>query len=1094
MAYVELRRTLIPNNTGIGAPYTAVTDWYDPARRTVFSTEEDSQVSDPRALPTDQEIDRFEVRAGLVHIVRYDGHGSIYTTSLKSSGGGGPSTNLQALTTYATPYASGPGLADACVDATGHLGAPPYQLALTYVSGAGPGVGFAQTGVSPSEYYPWRFYNLAAGRYELAVTDASGARALTTVLVTDNRVVNGRGWVLQDTYSGDPQTGSGYQLFWVYNDHEVKSATYSGGGGGGGDYSTAYGVQIDSYFLPGGVSWRKVFSDGQGGVYFVDAPLDKAAAGSLDLHNLIWLHPDTAAERNGGILVEVNATALPVTFTLPGHAPNRVGSFDGLGPGTYAVTATDALGNTLTVTVELKLGYGKWRELTYQEVGSSTLFRLELWLKAYAGAASPIVGGKSPVVLASDGLNSSLGGQGDLPPVVGTSAELSFFVEPGTFDAIDAGPEFSCRVDFYRAGQLAFRGYVKPAGLSESVLLDGRHEATLTATDGLAGLKDVHFTGHQGQRLLGHRPWLNTIIHCLSRCNIALPLRFFTNRRDATMASTDAPETEATSNRTGYWKQGQDSDPLPQRDTLNALCQALGGTLVQRAGAWEIRSPLEAAADTPGRTYQPAGTRTGAATALAPAGAIRPPRAGGWCWLSKSQRKQVRAAWKSLTGHTDVGYLKNAFVPGTVFSDPYAWVTDASKLRALTGWKPRAGGSFPLVFVRTGDKQDKHATRWLRSATPAAADDNYVQSPLLPLAAGGEAVPAFLSFTGRVVASEQFTDPTTGTAYASPSTAIKALLRYEIVVDGQGRGAQLVELAAGSSDVTVTVPVDALPAGALGAVLRVGTWYAPLPDAMLLVKDFAFGTGYKRGEPVKYQGKFFVARQDMAALGGGIGIAPGSAATAPYWAEIAATSFATGQLLLSEIAVQLRPQSVTWDGDDNFRADGPAGTVRPTEVLEVFHADVPRAAGLYSGCVPAFGKAVALLDGTMSSSWRRPSDLQPAPLFESAVLDGLALRGGPSKLLLGTVSTAGLAPPYMLDAVDTPADVPGRRFLVAAWRWDTKLARVELSQFEIGAGEGLVVDIPSGARVTTNVVQVLPGQYLPELRVTEDGAVRVVEG
>jgi hypothetical protein len=1089
--YKELRRTLIPNNTGIGAPFTAVTDYYDPATRRPIAQEEDSQVNDPRELATGTEIDRFEVRPGLVHVVRYNGHGSVYTTSITSAAGpGNPSQNLTAIAQPSTTNTSAAGVPDASIDVTGHLGLPPYALKLTGTSGAA--VGTVLTGTSPSEYYPYRFRNLPTGGYDAQVTDASGAVATVAVIILAGVGVP-RGYDLHTTYTGDQQNGSGTRKIYVYNDGSLyEYQTPAGSGNDGDDYYTAYGFQLDAFLLDA-TTWRTVHADGQGGIYYVDAQLDTAAAGTLELHNIIWFDPDTALEQNGGILLEVNATALPVTFTLPRHGSNTTGSFDQLAAGIYPVTATDALGNTITVTVELKLRYGKRYELTYQEVGSPTLFRIELWTQDYDGEPETISGGAEVAVLESDALNTSLGGQGDLPSVVGTSLEATFRVPAGTFDDIDAGPQFYCRVDFYRNNKLEFRGFVIPSGLSESELQDGKLETSLTATDGLAQLKDVYFTGHQGQRLLGHRPWLNTVVHCLSRCKIALPLRFFTNRRDATMADSDAPETAATSNRTGYWKEGDDADPLFQREALNALAQALGGTLCQRGGAWEVRSPLEAAQDAPGRLYKPAGTYQGDAVALAPTGAVRPPRSGSWHWVERSQRKQVRASWKSLTGKTDVGYLKNAYIPGTVFSDPYAWVTDGSKLRAISGWKPAAGKTFPLVFIRVGDKQDKHATRWLRSATFSEADGNYLDGPLLPLVAGGESVPAFLSFTGRLAATETFSNPVTGSTYDSPTTGTKALLPYEIIVDGQSLGVQLAELKAGSSDATFTVELPRLLVGAKGALLRVGAWYAPDTLTLLLARNFAFGDGYKQGEAVKYQGKLYVARQEMKALGGGIGIAPGSITTAVYWAEITATDRATGQLLLSEIGVQLRPQGVTWDGADNVRVDSDTGTVRPTEVLDVFHADVPPAAGLYSGNLFAFGHGIGLRDGTMSTNWKRPSDLAPAPLFESAVLDIMALREGPSKLVPGTLATAGLEPPRLLDSVDLPNDLPGRRFLVGTRRWATKRGRVEVSLLEIGPGEGGDDDTPDGARATTNVVQLLPGQYVPELRLTEDGYIRVIE-
>jgi hypothetical protein len=164
--------------------------------------------------------------------------------------------------------------------------------------------------------------------------------------------------------------------------------------------------------------------------------------------------------------------------------------------------------------------------------------------------------------------------------------------------------------------------------------------------------------------------------------------------------------------------------------------------------------------------------------------------------------------------------------------------------------------------------------------------------------------------------------------------------------------------------------------------------------------------------------------------------------------------------------------------------------VRPTEPLKSYHVDVPLDAGLFAGNLHAFGKGVGSIDDAMTTSWSRPSDLNDSPLLEANTLDGLALRANNARLLVGTVRHKGVPPPYLLDSVDAPSDVPGRRFLVGATTWDTKAAEVEVSLIEIGKGEGADFIWPDGARITPESYEFTAGRYVPYLRAV-NGGIRV---
>jgi hypothetical protein len=1098
MALIQLRRKIFPNNTGTGAPFFAQLVYWDTDTRKLYRTQLDSQLNDPAELAKNTPVAQYQVAPGRSMNVFYNGNGSVYTrrgttTSLN---------NVAAVLGLLPIYTSDQGIADACVDVTGSLGQPPYRVTLTGASG--PALGYSQQQTAPSELFPTRFYNLAEGDYSVVVRDA-----LNHVNVTSFKVTAGIGYgraalIYEQAFA--PATAT---FQWSYNARNVVFYNY--GGKTPSTYITPYGTLLDGYLL-NATTWRRVYSRGQAPVngaplfdlvYFEDTPT--GVTSELELENLILFHPDTPAEQNGGLLLEMRATHPPLTFALTGAATqtNTTGHFDGLPAGTCDVLVTDRLGKATTVPVTLLDRYGKHWVLNYSEADAGRIpMRLELWTAGYAGAVEPIKGQAHPVIIRTDGLNGSLGGQGDIGPVVGTTAQLNLKITPEIFEEV-IGRDRYCRADFYYDNQLYFRGFVDPSTY-DAPMLPGLQNVSILATDGLGALKEIEMSGYVGQRLYGRRPWLNTLLHALSRTDVALPLHLFTNRRDATMSDADAPEELATTDRTGYWQQGENK-PWTLRKVLEAVAQALGGTLCQRGGAWQVRNILEAATDTEGRAYRPAGTPAGLLTVMAPTNTILPPTQGPLHWLDLSQVKQVRAGWKSLTGKTDVGYLKNAYPQGAVFSDKYAWLDDTSKLKAVSGWRPAPGTTFPLIFSRLGEKGSDYTTQWLRSAAYAIRTaGQYMQGPALPLAPGTEAVTANLQLTGLFAPEDYYLDAD-GNQVAAPTNAAKAVLPFELVVDGQSAGVQLAEFdlatSATAKPSTVTVPLPKLPSGAASMVLRLYSWFAA--DTKLLDNATVITAPglqvFKKGDVVKYDFgtgsyRLFIALKDTT-----IGQAGGAFLFniwQPYFAGIPATNAGHGTFYLSSVGVQLLPQGATWEGEDNFRADAVGGTIRPTDPLEVIHADVPLAAGLFGGNLPAFALGVALADGTMSTSWKRSIDLDAAPLFEANVYDGLALRDGATRLLLGVLDHRGILPPLLLDTFDAPfeeAGVAAHRFAVCTTEWNTKLGRTEVSLVQNGPGAAApnpYAQLSGNLRIADTLYQYLPGLFVPQARAADDGSIR----
>ena len=1021
----------------------ALNEYWDTEKRTVYRSQQQSQSDNPSEVALNTELTRYAVRPGLARVVRYGGDGLVYTADegvTLGPGSGGVCT-LGAPTITPNPAVTSNGATnDASVTVACVAGVQPYTLTLRLQNTAP--VLATTTSASPGQ--PAQFLALSPGRYQVTVTDAVGCAQTGLFDVFGGAGQNGPyGPSLRVSYSFNNGL---FRFFWNPATKAVETFSRQAlpGESTTDDYDdfTPPGTSVDGYMLADGFTWRVVRSDGQGGVVFSDS--DTRKPGLLELNNLIIFHPDSAAESNGGALVECNATDYPLSFQRVDGAgaavgpANGSGYFDGLPAGSYEVRVTDAEGRILNVPFALRLRYGKRWALTHDDV-HGTPYAAEIWQLNYTGPVSKLIGqGEAPVEIRTDGLNGATGGQGDVPAAVGTSCVLNLRTPVGLLEEVQLGGPQSFRLDVRYAGALAFRGYVSP-DVYTAPLLPGQVAVSVTATDGLANLKDVDFAGHLGQALSGRWPVLNTLLHCLSRCDVALPVRVLTSRRPLELATQAAPETRVLTERAGY--ADEKGAPLDCRTVVEALAQLLGGTLVQRGGAWEIRAAMEAAGRVTARVYAPAGTPRPAVVVAAPAGTILPPTrltGPGWRWGQASQQLSIRAGWKSLSAATDADYAKNALPAGDAFGRDTAWNQALDALLPTAGWSENvAAPGFPLALTRAGEKNTDLGARWPKATDPS--DARYLQSGVLPNAPENEDIPWALNITGRLVAVtadgfEVVLPPT-------PGQGRSATVTLEIVTDGQRPASPLYATfalpdAGKSADTVLSFPLGPLPAQSRITRLRLSPWQGTdLPGVVLLIK---------------------------------------------------------------QVAIVLQPQGATWDGADRFRATGPAGTVRPTEPVAVFHCDVPLKAGLFEGAAYAFRRATTVVGGALTTGWQRPEDDERgAPLLESAAYDGLALRARPSRLLTGPVYYGGTIPPRVLDAVDAPYDLDGRRFWIGACAWNLRQAFCETSLVEIGVGASVgtaepLAEYPPGVRLLDGVTfptgsPVVPGRGRPRVRATHHG-------
>jgi len=765
-----------------------------------------------------------------------------------------------------------------------------------------------------------------------------------------------------------------------------------------------------------------IFSNGQGGVQIGARTQDFVPR--LEVDNIILFHP-AGPTKTGGVVVEVHTSeeheADPfVAYRLYDAGgqllqTNLTGRFDGLLAGSYTVGVTTG-GRTVDVPVVLRSEYSPKWQLRFDDLKNNAPCRLELCVKGYTGAPVPVEedsicgqgDGPGPVSLSTEGLS---GGdtQGDLPDSIGSSLTMRLRTAPGLLQDVLLADR-NCRADFYYNEVLQSSCFVEQ-GIYDEALLAGPVDVELVAACGLAGLKDVDFAGHVGQELRGRRSVVNTLLHCLSRTGLSLPLAIYTNRVAAEMTTDEAPELAAFTDRLAY---GKDGSPLDMRSVVDACCQLLGGTLVQRGGAWEIRSALEAATATTGRLYGPAGSGGSLAPLPSPAGRIVPPDqaaidAGAptlarqaWYWLGASQRRQRRAGWKFYTGTADAVFAANALRQGDYFSDAAFWDESATVLRPETGWLI-GGGPFPLALVEAGGESSEFAASWPRATQ--GSPYGYLESELAPLVADPEGLAYEISIEAKLWlrSDEGEKDGTTASVWVE--------ILSDDIYGPVSTGAVLTFKAVGSLRDGFTTAKALIPVGLLPGQRH----------ARVRVHSYVYAYNVAGNSRPRVEG-------DTA-------------------------------LLVKSVGIQVLPQGAKWDGKTSFVASGPGGSVRPGTPLEVFHIDAPDRAGLFNGTALAFRNTVTHGPLGPTTQWRRRDDLRPAPLLANAVLDVLALRANPSQLLTGTVRHLGY-PPEALDAIDAPYDVNGRRFCVGSRTWDVRPATTSVVAFEIGAGQFITPPTP----------------------------------
>ncbi|SDY97441.1 hypothetical protein, partial [Hymenobacter psychrophilus] len=360
----------------------------------------------------------------------------------------------------------------------------------------------------------------------------------------------------------------------------------------GDPYSRDLRLLVDAYQLPDGRTFRQVYHNGAGGVRFTDTvPEVEQQVGEMEISNLIVTDIDEAGTPTGRVWIEAESPAPPIRYTVigPGGATgtNVTGQFAGLPAGSWQARATDAAGRTSSDTFEVQDRYRPRFTADWQALHGESVQVFILGYD-YAGEPETVCGaGNSPITRGWQG-----SGTDPLAPfleVVGQTVKLSLLTAYARQFLVLAGPnDRAHRVDVYRAGRLAFRGYIAPETYREP-LLSGRQAVTITASCGLGPLSEIEFLNHRQRLLSGRRPVLATILHCLSRTDLNLPLYIGGGLWDAGMDAEEEPLLQAYGQREVYNAGGDDIDKVALcRAVLEGELRGFFLQLCQRDGAWQL--------------------------------------------------------------------------------------------------------------------------------------------------------------------------------------------------------------------------------------------------------------------------------------------------------------------------------------------------------------------------------------------------------------------------------------------------------------------------------------------------------------------------
>jgi len=548
-------------------------------------------------------IPRIGDTSGTRHVTRYAGNGVVSYDAPEYNATSCPAATCDVVANGGSAQIvlpTTPTASDGSIRLTATTSRPPLQFLLTGTNNT--------TGLASGH-----FTGLPVGTYTIRIEDAVGciAQAGPFILISDTG--SGPRFWLKYTVEPDlmdPQPNRWLQIGYYYN-FTTRAAGYSYG-----DYSPTYEPDysrptnevVDSYYLPDNVTFRRVYHDGNGGLLFDDTVATPPAGAGLRFVNIIRTDIDQGGSDTGRVLLEASNDGAGGVITyvrVATNEQNTTGSFSGLPAGPHIFRATDPSGQLVEETVTIEDRYRlRWHLVVIGNFAEPE--EVLIYERDYDGEPERVCGDGD-----NEAITRAWTGQTDpaaeLPELVGQSATVVLRSDnPLAFEVLSTGDDRRHRVDI-RSGisqKLEFRGYASP-DLFRVAIHEGLPAITINASCGLATLRDTLFRNHLGQNITesGRWPILHTLLHCLSRCDVNLPLYVGIQLREQLLTASEETLAAIAADRSAYGE-----EPVLS-EVVEALLRPFKAVLWQARGAWWVASELDLALldEAKWTQYSPAG-------------------------------------------------------------------------------------------------------------------------------------------------------------------------------------------------------------------------------------------------------------------------------------------------------------------------------------------------------------------------------------------------------------------------------------------------------------------------------------------------------
>ncbi len=303
--------------------------------------------------------------------------------------------------------------------------------------------------------------------------------------------------------------------------------------------------------------------------------------------------PATDADTSDGVIT-INATSsntieykLNEDFAYGGG--QVVNTFANLLPGDYRIFLRDSAncGVNILVNVPFSNVYGAIHRLEYDGTIAPFTSKIEITKKGYSSSVSEICGQSIPFEIMLRGEGST----DKFSALLSSEAKLNLVSETDGFfaDLYTNNPNLY-RMSFYKdigfGETLLWTGKVLPFIYSETIK-SPPYEVTITASDGLAELKDFYLIHKDGQRFFGTDKLIKIIAYCLKQIGLNLNIRVAVNMYADTMdtASSDDPFDQAYIDYECFYLAAKE----PSLEfVLQSILEPFNARIVQWNNTWNI--------------------------------------------------------------------------------------------------------------------------------------------------------------------------------------------------------------------------------------------------------------------------------------------------------------------------------------------------------------------------------------------------------------------------------------------------------------------------------------------------------------------------